>query len=98
LKTVLRWRRRDHLFKAGHHPRRRAGATRVQEVRSEDQTEDNREVECDLISQWREASVPHKPNQKAKEDLRNLVRKYMDGNGNEPGIIPAGQSLFTFDF
>jgi hypothetical protein len=43
----------------------------------------------DLISQWREASVPNKPNQKAKDDLQNLVRKYMDSNGDEPGIIPT---------
>lgn len=47
----------------------------------------------DQIAQWREANVPNKPNQKAKDDIRNFIRKYMDSNGAEPGIRPLFLSV-----
>lgn len=43
----------------------------------------------DIIASWRSPSDPSKPNAKAKEDLMNLVRRYMDSNGSEPGISPV---------
>jgi hypothetical protein len=39
-----------------------------------------------LISQWRTPGDPAKPNQKAKDDIRNFVGLYKDNNGPAPGI------------
>ncbi|HZI54600.1 MAG TPA: hypothetical protein VFD56_12880 [Chitinophagaceae bacterium] len=46
-----------------------------------------------LISQWRDPSDPSKPNQKAKDDIINLVRRYGDKDGPGPEIAP--QFLFA---
>src|SRR5688572_1553556 len=46
-----------------------------------------------LISQWRDPSDPSKPNQKAKDDIINLVRRYGDKDGPGPEISP--QFLFA---
>lgn len=39
-----------------------------------------------VIAQWGEPGDPAKPNQKAKDDLRNLIRRYADNDGPGPGI------------
>lgn len=42
-----------------------------------------------LISQWRTAGDPSKPNQKAKDDLRNFMKLYEDLDGAGPGTSPV---------
>lgn len=46
-----------------------------------------------LISQWREPNDPAKPNQKAKDDIRNFVRRYADKDGSGSGITPVYLSV-----
>lgn len=46
-----------------------------------------------LISQWRESGNPAKPNQKAKDDIRNLVLRYDDADGTGPGTNPVFLSV-----
>ena len=46
-----------------------------------------------LISQWRTSGDPAKPNQKAKDDIINLVQRYSDRDG--PGPETAPQYLFV---
>jgi hypothetical protein len=41
-----------------------------------------------LISQWRLAGDPTRPNQKAKDDIRNFVALYRDKDGAGPGSEP----------
>lgn len=41
-----------------------------------------------LISQWRTAGDPAKPNQKAKDDIKNFVSRYADRDGSGPAITP----------
>ncbi len=43
----------------------------------------------DVISQWREASDPTKPNKKAIDDIMELVRRYSDKDGAGPGTTPV---------
>lgn len=42
-----------------------------------------------LISQWRSAGDPAKPNQKAKDDFRNFMKLYEDIDGAGPGTSPV---------
>ncbi len=42
-----------------------------------------------LISQWRKPNAPTEPTQQAFDDLMQFVGRYMDSNGNEPGITPT---------
>lgn len=42
-----------------------------------------------LISTWRNPADPAKPNQKAREDLRNFMRRYADSDGPGPGATPT---------
>lgn len=46
-----------------------------------------------LISQWRDANDPSKPNQKAKEDISNFVYLYDDVDGDGPGTEPTYLSV-----
>lgn len=46
-----------------------------------------------LISQWRDPNDPAKPNQKAKDDIINLIQRYSDKDG--PGPETARQYLFV---
>ena len=46
-----------------------------------------------LISQWRTANDPAKPNQKAKDDISYFVKLYRDMNGPAPGITPVYLSV-----
>lgn len=46
-----------------------------------------------LISQWRDANDPSKPNQKAKEDISNFVYLYDDKDGSGPGTEPTYLSV-----
>lgn len=46
-----------------------------------------------LISQWRDADDPSKPNQKAKEDISNFVYLYDDKDGSGPGTDPTYLSV-----
>jgi hypothetical protein len=46
-----------------------------------------------LISQWRAASDPAKPNQKAKDDIINFVHRYADKDGPGPGTAPTYVSV-----
>ncbi|MEJ7589555.1 MAG: hypothetical protein WKI04_18545 [Ferruginibacter sp.] len=46
-----------------------------------------------VITQWRSAGDPAKPNQKAKDNIINLVRLYRDQDGPGPGTSP--QYLFV---
>jgi len=46
-----------------------------------------------LISQWRTPGDPAKPNQKAKNDIINLVHRYADKDGPGPETTP--QYLFV---
>jgi hypothetical protein len=41
-----------------------------------------------LINQWRDAADLTKPNQKAKDDLRNFIKHYEDADGSGPGTDP----------
>jgi hypothetical protein len=38
----------------------------------------------ELISQWRETNEPSKPNQKAKDDIRQFIQRYADKDGPGP--------------
>jgi hypothetical protein len=42
-----------------------------------------------LIAQWRDVADPPKPNQKAKDDVREFVSRYEDKDGAGPGADPA---------
>jgi hypothetical protein len=42
-----------------------------------------------LINQWRDSVDPTKPNQKAKDDIRNFVYRYDDADGPGPGTDPV---------
>lgn len=42
-----------------------------------------------LISQWRDPADPAKANEKAKNDITNLVRRYLDKDGPGPGSAPT---------
>ena len=42
-----------------------------------------------LISTWRVPNDPAKPNQKARDDLKNFLRRYSDADGPGPGISPT---------
>ena len=42
-----------------------------------------------LISTWRVPNDPAKPNQKARDDLKNFLLRYMDADGPGPGISPT---------
>lgn len=46
-----------------------------------------------LISQWRDPGDPAKPNQKAKDDIRNLIRRYSDKDGPGTDITPVYLSV-----
>lgn len=46
-----------------------------------------------LISQWRTPGDPTKPNQKAKDDIRNLIRRYSDKDGPGPNVTPVYLSV-----
>lgn len=46
-----------------------------------------------LISQWRDPGDPAKPNQKAKDDIRNFVQRYSDKDGPGPDITPVYLSV-----
>ncbi len=47
----------------------------------------------ELISQWRDSRDPAKPNQKAKDDIINLIQRYSDKDG--PASETAPQYLFV---
>ena len=42
-----------------------------------------------LISTWRTPTDPSKPNQKARDDLKNFLNRYSDADGSGPGISPT---------
>lgn len=42
-----------------------------------------------LIAQWRTVGDPAKPNQKAKDDLKNFMKLYEDADGAGPGTTPV---------
>ena len=42
-----------------------------------------------LISTWRVPNDPAKPNQKARDDLKNFLLRYMDADGPGPGVSPT---------
>jgi hypothetical protein len=42
-----------------------------------------------LISTWRVPNDPAKPNQKARDDLKNFLKRYMDADGPGPAISPT---------
>lgn len=42
-----------------------------------------------LIFTWRNPADPAKPNQKARDDLRNFMRRYSDSDGPGPGTAPT---------
>ena len=42
-----------------------------------------------LISQWRTSNDPAKPNEKAKDDIRNFVQRYSDKDGPGSGNTPV---------
>lgn len=46
-----------------------------------------------VIAQWRDPTDPAKPNQKAKDDLRNFVHRYADKDG--PGADKTPVYLFV---
>ena len=46
-----------------------------------------------LISQWRTSNDPAKPNQKAKDDIRNFVQRYSDKDGPSSGNTPVFLSV-----
>ncbi|HEX8675730.1 MAG TPA: hypothetical protein VF700_00835 [Segetibacter sp.] len=46
-----------------------------------------------LISQWRTSNDPAKPNQKAKDDIRNFVQRYSDKDGPGSGNTPVYLSV-----
>ena len=48
-----------------------------------------------LISQWRDPADPAKPNQKAKDDIRNLVRRYSDKDGPGADNTPVYLSVIV---
>ena len=41
-----------------------------------------------LIAQWRQPGDPARPNQKAKDDIRNFVQRYDDKDGPGPDMAP----------
>lgn len=47
----------------------------------------------DLISKWRDASDPAKPNQKAKDDIINFIHRYSDKDGPDAGTTPVYLSV-----
>jgi hypothetical protein len=46
-----------------------------------------------VIAQWRDPADPAKPNQKARSDIRNLVRRYADKDGPGPENAPVYLSV-----
>jgi hypothetical protein len=42
-----------------------------------------------LISQWRDPADPTKPNQKAKDDIRNFIHRYSDKDGPGSDTSPV---------
>lgn len=46
-----------------------------------------------VIAQWRDPTDPSKPTQKAKDDVRALVRRYADKDGTGPGSTPTYLSV-----
>ena len=46
-----------------------------------------------LISQWRTSNDPAKPNEKAKDDIRNFVQRYSDRDGPGSGSTPVYLSV-----
>ena len=42
-----------------------------------------------LISTWRNPLDPSKPNQKARDDLKNFLNRYSDADGSGPAISPT---------
>ena len=46
-----------------------------------------------LISQWRTSNDPAKPNEKAKDDIRNFVQRYSDRDGPGSGNTPVYLSV-----
>lgn len=42
-----------------------------------------------IITTWRNPGDPSKPNQKAKDDLSNFLKRYSDADGSGPGSAPT---------